>query len=42
MQQVGFRSRKYFAAAFRKKYGVNPKDYLKVKIAENSSDVLQK
>jgi AraC-like DNA-binding protein len=30
MQQVGFRSRKYFAAAFRKKFGVNPKDYLKV------------
>jgi AraC-like DNA-binding protein len=30
MQQVGFRNRKYFAEAFRKKYGVNPRDYLKV------------
>jgi AraC-like DNA-binding protein len=30
MQQVGFRNRKYFAEAFRKKYGVSPRDYLKV------------
>ncbi|NDJ18531.1 helix-turn-helix transcriptional regulator [Myxacorys almedinensis] len=29
MQQVGFRNRQYFAEAFRKKFGVNPKDYLK-------------
>lgn len=31
MQRVGFRSRKYFAEAFRKKFGVNPKDYLNPK-----------
>jgi AraC-like DNA-binding protein len=31
MQMVGFCDRKYFAAAFRKKFGVNPRDYLKVK-----------
>ena len=42
MQRVGFRDRRYFAEAFRKKFGANPKDYLKVKTAQNSSDVLQK
>lgn len=31
MQMVGFSDRKYFAAAFRNKFGVNPRDYLKVK-----------
>ncbi|MGG6269910.1 helix-turn-helix transcriptional regulator [Leptolyngbya sp. AN10] len=31
MQRVGFRSRKYFAEAFRKRFGVNPKDYLNPK-----------
>jgi AraC-like DNA-binding protein len=28
MQQVGFRNRKYFAEAFRYKFGMNPRDYL--------------
>ncbi|MEM6612988.1 MAG: AraC family transcriptional regulator, partial [Cyanobacteria bacterium P01_C01_bin.72] len=27
--RVGFESRSYFAIAFRKKYGVNPKQYMK-------------
>ncbi|PIG90722.1 AraC family transcriptional regulator [Gloeocapsopsis sp. IPPAS B-1203] len=31
MQAVGFGDRKYFAAAFRKKFGVSPRDYLKIK-----------
>jgi AraC-like DNA-binding protein len=35
MQWVGFHDRKYFAEAFRKKFGVNPKDYLKVNLKKS-------
>ncbi|MBW4619672.1 MAG: AraC family transcriptional regulator [Cyanosarcina radialis HA8281-LM2] len=35
MQRVGFRDRRYFAAAFRKKFGANPKDYLKVNLKKS-------
>jgi AraC-like DNA-binding protein len=30
MQQIGFRDRRYFAAAFRKQFGVTPRDYRRV------------
>jgi AraC-like DNA-binding protein len=36
MQQVGFGDRKYFAAAFRKKFGVSPRDYLNVQLVKKS------
>ena len=28
MQAVGYRDRHHFAAAFRKKFDINPRDYL--------------
>jgi len=36
MQQVGLGDRKYFAAAFRKKFGVSPRDYLNMQFVKKS------
>ncbi|MGG6266577.1 helix-turn-helix transcriptional regulator [Leptolyngbya sp. AN03gr2] len=35
MQRVGFRDRRYFAETFRKKFGTNPKDYLKANLKKS-------
>ncbi|NDJ16911.1 helix-turn-helix transcriptional regulator [Myxacorys almedinensis] len=35
MAQVGFRDRRYFAETFRKKFGTNPKDYLKARTSRS-------
>lgn len=35
MQHVGFRDRRYFAETFRKKFGTNPRDYLKARTSRS-------